>query len=49
MITGIACLIGGIFFQKFFPFFGDIVVSKVQAGFKYVVGLFGGKKDEPKQ
>ncbi len=46
MITGIACLVAGIFFQKFFPFFGDIVVEKVQAGFKYIAGLFGQKADK---
>lgn len=40
MITGIACFIAGLFFQKFQPFFGDIVVSKVQAGFKAVSAAF---------
>lgn len=49
MITGIVCFIGGIFFQKFYPFVGDIVVAKVQAGFKGLVGMFSGTKDEPKK
>lgn len=49
MITGIACFVGGIFFQKFYPFFGDIVVTKVQAGFKALVGMFSSTKDGNKE
>lgn len=49
MITGIACFVGGLFFQKFYPFFGDIIVSKVQAGFTAAKAMFNKAPQDPKQ
>lgn len=46
MITGSVCFVAGLFFQKFYPVIGDVIVAKVQAGITAGAAFF---KKGPKQ
>lgn len=49
MITGLVAFVGGLFFQKFYPVIGDMVVSRVQAGWTAARSwLASGAPKDPK-